>query len=166
MEKVIAENTEYLYFSEADGYPSEKLLDSNVVGIPSNHVREHVLAGQFSDMRLALIRFPLQGELFTYFLHWDTNVDLLKLDQKVLASSYTDRDFEDSIKTQLLMARCSQCNWEGYALVVPPGDPYIGAPGLDQKKVARRYARHGFKNCPNCGAKFTQDVVKIFPSTV
>jgi hypothetical protein len=115
-----------------------------------------------SDIRVVLSKLLQSDVLYLYFLHWDDESDLGKLDEKVVSGTFTDKDFENAVKTQLTETRCFNCNWEGYTLVMPPAEPYIGAPGLEQKKLALRTARQGFKTCPNCGASLRQDVVKIF----
>jgi len=162
MKQIEAEGTTYIYFGKEEALQDARILASDVMGIPDQTIWNSILKTDMSDMRIILSRLLQADRLYFYFLHWDDGSDLEILDTKVATNTFTDEDFIFSVKTQFKRTKCFNCNWEGYTLVMPPAEPYIGAPGLEPKKLSLRYERKGFKTCPNCGANLTQDVVKIF----
>ncbi len=161
MKQIQAEGTSYIYFTKAEGIPEASVMSCKVEGIADLEALESLLKSNMDDMRFVLSKLLRPDILYFYVLHWDDDTDLNKLDERVLENSFTDEDFTNSVKTQLGRTKCFNCNWVGYTLVMRPAESYIGAPGLEQNKLALRYARHGFKNCPNCGGSLRQDVVKI-----
>lgn len=162
MKEIQAEGTTYFYLTKKEGLPSSGTLDVAPMSIPNQMIWDAVLKTSMDDMRVILSSVLHPIPLYLYFLHWDDKSNLDVLDEKVLNGTFSDTDFVNSVKTQLTTTKCFKCGWQGHTLVMPPAEPYIGAPGLESKKVALRYERKGFKTCPNCGASLTQDVVKIF----
>lgn len=162
MNEIQAEGTTYLYFTKKEGLPSSSILGATVIGIPDQMIWDTLLKTSMNDMRVVLSKLLEPNTLYLYFLHWDDSANLDILDEQVLNGTFSDADFVNSVKTQLTRTKCLNCDWQGDTLVMPPAEPYIGSPGLERKKLSVRYERHGFKTCPNCGAKLRQDVVKIF----
>src|SRR5690606_36447476 len=88
---------------------------------------------------------------------WSGGPDLEALDRRVLEGTYTDADFAGSVKTVYQETICSQCGAGWQTLVMSGGDPYPGAPGLDQRTLEMGK----FLLCPACRASLRQAVVKI-----
>lgn len=164
MIEIQAESTSYIYIAEKDGLPPETFIDFTVQKVPTQSLWTSVLSKDMNDFRFVLIRGFVKNrkDMWVYYLHWHDNIDLVALDEKVLRGTYTDEDFIDAVKTDLQTTICPLCNWAGLTLVMPIGDPYIGAPGLEMQKLKRRLSAGGFRKCPNCGADLKQGVVKIF----
>ena len=172
MREIEPEHTPYIYFTESDGVPG-----TGVISYQSGGRLQHLQMGGYveslsvmeaylrncSDVRLVLIpSFVRPGTADVHYLFWDDGTDLKALDDKVELNTYTDADFENSIKTRYQRTWCGSCGSEWDTLVVDPADPYLGAPGLLQEKVGRQYAAGRPLNCPNCRASLRQFVVKIF----
>jgi hypothetical protein len=155
MREVSAEGTRFYYFGQAED-PGVGVGLELQVEPPASAVMEKIAKSE--DVRPALfvsMLNPNRGHI--YFLHWCNGQDLDDLDQRVEKGEYSDADFSQSIKTVYQDTWCDKCNRSWPTLVVPPGDPYPGAPGLMERKIASR----NFARCP-CGAPFRQMVVKIF----
>lgn len=164
MKEIQAEGTRYMYFTENEEFPTEVALGLKIDNSLAHLFWENVIHKNMEDIRLVLIRGfnKPEEEARVCFLHWNDKSDLALLDEKVRENVYTDADFRSSIKTELRKTICFVCNWSGDTLVVPTGDPYIGAPGLEESKLKLRVATGGFKKCPSCGSDLRQGVVKIF----
>jgi ribosomal protein S27AE len=94
-----------------------------------------------------------------YWLYWGGDVDLSALDKRVREGIYTDHDFEGAVKTQYSLTVCPVCGSQWDTLIIPPGDPYLGAPGLYEKKVEEWVRK--IRGCPACGARLRQLVVQV-----
>jgi hypothetical protein len=114
---------------------------------------------EMDDVRLVLIRSLFRtDQADVYYLHWDDGRNLHGLDQRVEDGAHTDGDFIHSAKTVYSKTRCPACQLRWDTLIMPPGDPYLGAPGLLYAKIRG----HRLERCANCGASLRQLVVKIF----
>ena len=160
MNKVQAEGTAYIYFDRADEVPRATAMGLRVEGLDPFMVEQ---LPNSTDVRLALVRSFFRPEAAdVYYLYWDDGSDLDALDAKVERGAYTDDDFRNSVKTLYQRTVCANCQSQWDTLIIPPGDPYPGAPRLLQEKIRVRAARGSFKACPRCGARLRQMVVKIF----
>lgn len=74
--------------------------------------------------------------------------------------TYTDADFEHSVKTNYVRYLCPQCGNYTDTLVIDHGDPYPGAPELLRQKYL---SHHKAQGCPHCGETFRLTVIKIIP---
>jgi hypothetical protein len=166
---IVAEKLEFVYFAPNDLIPTSTLNEKRVAASPQWFSRlEQLKMSEMKDTRLIAITYPLSREVYYIrFLHWDISIDLSKLDNRVTDNTYTDDDFVDSLITTFGKTKCFNCQWEGFTLAFLYIDAY-GALGLDFEvnKVRVRDQRDSFKNCPNCGQKFTQLVVKIFDASI
>jgi hypothetical protein len=164
VKKIIAENLECIYFTKADGLPSEQSFDRPVWGLPDPQLWENVLSKSMHDMRWVLINLlPHSPDtpLGLYLMHWDVPVDLENLDLKVENNTYSDEDFDKAILTQWTTVFCDKRDWSGLSLHAPSDAPYKS--DVYARKVKERYARDGFiKYCPSCGTKFRISIAKIF----
>lgn len=160
MKEIQAEGTRYIYFTRTDGIPAATVMGLDVKGIDP-FMRQHLAESE--DVRLVLIPSPLWPDAaYVYYLHWDDGRDLVALDHKVEEGTYTDEDFRHAAKTLYQKTVCDDCHEDWDTLVMPTGDPYLGAPGLEDVKI-REHAV--ISRCPNCGAFFRQLVVKIFEAS-
>ncbi len=164
MKQIQAEGTSYIYYARQDDLPEAPVFGLETIRkIPERTLWNELLLPAMDDFRLALISFHQPDtEAWVYYLHWNDGSQLDLLDKKVEDDSYTDEDFKHAVKTELQTTMCFACGWSGRTLVMPTGDPYLGAPGLDDVKLKLRVATMGFKRCPTCGANLRQGVVKIF----
>jgi len=160
MHKTQAEGTAFWYLT-GNGDPSEMTSTGLSVHAPDPGIVARVR--QAPDVRLVVFERMLkrtQGDV--YYLHWNNGQDLVALDQRVIAGTYTDADFAASVKTTYQVTRCDACGSEWQTLVIPPGDPYPGAPGLLQRKIVASK----IELCPACRGVLRQAVVKILgPAT-
>jgi len=164
MKKITADKLEFIYFTKADGLPSQQLFDQPIWDIPQPKLWQDVLSKSLDDMRCILVnRFPSLPDtrLFLYFLHWDVPVDLEHLDFKVENDAYSDEDFDKSILARFDGVVCDTKDWMGYALYWQPDIGYTV--DVYYQKAYECFRRDGFiKICPVCGTKFRIGVLKIF----
>ena len=166
MKEIYPEGTKFIYLTKTDELPAKgtEMLGLKIEGVPPYEHWERVKSNGLTDIRLAVMAFPIaphQG--YVYCLHWDDNTDLDLLDHRVTLNQYNDEDFMNSVKSQIQITKCFECGWEGLTLVMPTGDPYPNSPKLAKTKEERRYRRGGFIfTCPTCNTSLRQGVVKIF----
>lgn len=156
MKEIEAEHTEYTYFGRTDEIPNVLANGLKVRNIDS-FMLDVLRSSQ--DTRLVVIKNffePKIGDI--YYLYWDDRSNLDELDSKVENNRYADQDFTNSVKTVFQWTECLDCRQRWPTLVIPPGDPYRGAPGLLEQKIKRAK----FKQCPNCNAALRQMVVKLW----
>jgi hypothetical protein len=153
---VTTEGTTFFYLT---GFDDESSIDSSGLFVTIQDRAAFSRVRQLCDVRAAVFESMLRrGRGNVYYLYWRDNRDLSELDQRVGTSSYTDEDFVTSVKTIYQNTLCDRCRASWNTLVIPPGDPYPGAPGLLEKKISSSK----FVPCPRCGASLRQMVVKIF----
>ena len=117
-----------------------------------------VILGHGTDTRLAVFASMLPGNPGRFYvLYWPDGTDLVALDQRVAAGTSEDADFAGAVRTVYQETLCGSCGSTWPTLVIPPGDPYPGAPGLLDRKIAAAQ----LQTCPRCGASLRQLVVKI-----
>jgi len=154
MYRVQAEATSFHYLDAASDPATVAASGLEVSWDPALVVRLQ----RYADIRVVVFERMLQrkrGDV--YYLFWGDGTDLDALDKRILAGTYTDEDFSQSARTVYQVTECSQCRSRWETLVVQPGDPYPGAPGLLQRKISGMR----FALCPTCGAVFRQMVAKI-----
>jgi len=158
MKEIEVEHTHYIYLSGVDNILETRKLELDIVGFEPSMSKQIM---DNSDIRMVIIKGFETKVGYVYYLHWDDESDLRSLDDKVEKGVFTNIDFKYAIKTLYDIVKCiNNHTWE--VLVVPSGDPYLGNPGLMEKKIADRGNRNGFKMCPLCKASLRQMVVKIF----
>jgi len=164
MKKIIAEKFEFIYFTKADGLPSQELFDRPIWNLAGLEIWQDVLSKSMDDMRCILLNFwslSPDPSLRFYLLHWDVPVDLEHLDFKVENDTYSDEDFDQSIGARFDGVICDKNDWMGYALYWQPDAGYKS--DVYYRKVYERFMRGGFtKNCPVCDTKLDLKIVKIF----
>jgi hypothetical protein len=159
MREIEPEGTSYIYFSKTDDLPAERVMGMMVSPI-GPFMRRQLQLRASTDFRLVLVRSPFRADdAWVYYLHWDDGTDLDAIDIAVKEGRYTDNDFRHAAKTEYQKTRCDGCHRAWDSLVMPTGDPYLGAPGLDDIKLREHVV---IQRCPNCGTSFRQLVVKIF----
>jgi hypothetical protein len=158
MKRILPQNVEYLYFNPEDDIAQASSLDDCEPMWSSPFMRERW--NRFPDVRLVGAVLPWSKIMPMYWLYWDDGSDLCALDARVESGTYTDADFESSVKTQYSKTICDSCKREWDTLIMPPGDPYLGAEGLLEQKLQMWGPK--FKKCPACGASLRQMVVKFF----
>jgi hypothetical protein len=150
--EVRAEGTRFYY---ADG-ESVEMTPPLPTQMPDPGVVRDVLATQ--AVRFAIFQSILRvGQGDAYFLYWREPPDLDAVDERVRAGAYTDEDFSSSVRTQFQITLCTSCKRRWKTLVIVPGDPYPGAPGL----VQRKFQRARIELCPGCRSVFRQSVVLV-----
>jgi len=160
MRVVKEEGAEFIYFRRVDDLPGA-FIEGLRVEAPDPFMRERLPTSM--NTRLIWVKsFFRPDSADRYYLYWDDRSDLDALDIKVEEDLYTDDDFENSVKTLYQRTLCTNCYRTWDTLIIPPGDPYLGAPGLLEAKINAIAARNGFKTCPHCDARLRQMVVKIF----
>lgn len=156
MKEVETEHTEYIYFGRTDEVPKVLANGLKVRGIDAFMLN---ILPSSQDTRLVVIKNFFEPQIGNvYYLYWDDHSNLDALDLKVENNRCTDQDFTNSVKTVFQWTECSNCHQRWPTLVIPPGDPYRGAPGLLEQKIKRAK----FKQCPNCNASLRQMVVKLW----
>jgi hypothetical protein len=93
-------------------------------------------------------------------LFWNKEVDLNKLDEKVINNAHTDADFENSIITRIQKTYCRNCNNSYLTLIIDADLCYLFSPNYykEKKKSFKIYV------CPNCRNSLRQEVVKFLGS--
>lgn len=156
MKEITAEHVTSLYVPRVEGAPEPGEVGRPIEGL-GPFMRDRL--NDADDFRLVLIpSVPHFDVLHAYFLHWDDGRNLDDLDQKVEQNTYTDQDFLHSAKARHERTRCTHCGHVWNTLVMPTGDPYLGAPRLEQLKIKQ----HRIVRCPHCGSSLRQLVVKVF----
>jgi len=113
--------------------------------------------------RLPNVRFVLiptvlkKGTVYASYLHWETADETAEIDKVVDEDRYTDADFEKSVRAVYSCHICFGCQRRWHALIMDPGELYLPARGLSEKKLTSRKP----KQCPACGAPPRQFVVMI-----
>ncbi|QIP15951.1 hypothetical protein G8759_26615 [Spirosoma aureum] len=154
MKKIKAENVDYGYLLSRDEIPIE--FEGDVVEDYFLDRRELITALRSGpDTRIVLTRLS-KGFWVVDILFWDDSTDLLQLDAGVLAGTYSDAQFVNSIHVYPVNTICFNCNHIWESLAISRGD-YVGAPGLLLKKKTQRH----LLRCPICGNSFSIAVVKI-----
>jgi hypothetical protein len=159
MYEIVAEGMPLLYFTKSDELPASVVNGKVVRGLRDElrtFIHDAIQAN--SDFRLVLIAGDLKPDnLDVYYLHWDDNSDLDSLDDRVIKGLHTDEDFANSITTIYQRTLCTNCDWIGDTLVVPPvGSTTIMSRLHDVKAPKRKNMR-----CPTCNTYLRQFVVKI-----
>ena len=156
MREIHVEGTKFYYFLADDGISE---IEATGLSVTTPDTAVVSAAREAVDVRLAVFRRILQpGRGDVYFLFWNNEQNLTIVDQRVAAGSATDDDFTASVKTTHQLTVCERCRSWWSTLIIPPGDPYPGAPGLMERKIAASR----ILLCPKCGSSFRQMVVKIF----
>ena len=103
-----------------------------------------------------------------YCLVWtNEQIDLNVLDQKVMDNCFSDEDFYDSIRTQIIQLICFNCRNEYITLVADRADIYIavdenGKPDQFQSNLLKKkFSNLKSELCPNCNHPFTMPAIKI-----
>ena len=157
MKRINAEGTTFFYFLPDDNLRQREFpLQADP---PRSDVTQRAISNGARLVLSPSFLSPRRGHF--YFLYWPMKPDLVSLDTRVTDGSYSDADFASSSRAVYQDTWCDTCGEIWPTLVIPPGEPYPGAPNLLAKKVAS--AR--FEGCPKCGAPFRQMVVKIFEGT-
>ena len=156
MRQVQAEGTRFLYLTKGEDINS---LNESELTLSGSLPEETAAVLESNDVRLTVFERMLRRKQGgPYFLLWQDGRDLNEVDARVTEGSYTDADFAAALRTTYQETTCDDCGTASKSLVIPPGDPYPGAPGLQERKIASaRFAR-----CPRCRAAFRQMVVKTF----
>ena len=157
--KVQAENVVFYYDLNCDyrKLPKDKI-------VPTTDALDFIGKDKLlTACRPVLTEHYIKGKFFLDYLFWFKEMDMKQVDRKVQNGSYSDSDFETSIKTQYVdKLRCANCNSSFKALTVDPVLIYPGNFELgDKKLIALRNTGHE-SNCPNCHHPFTARVVHIF----
>lgn len=157
MKKIKAENTTFIYLFSTDRLSDAINAELNIdVKDIDTEITRKLARG--IDTRVILVENIFKSRNYNvYYLYWDDETKLDLLDIKVANDSFTDRDFKYSVKTQYQKTNCFNCHLVWDTLIMPPGDPYLGSPGLMEKKVRDKK----LLKCPNCKSSFRQLVVKI-----
>ncbi len=150
----MVEKTKYIYLSKDEIVPER--FEIFIVKNKSNFTDEILKHKQ--DIRPVLIKSILSDSFSVYYLFWNDGTNLDELDVAVENDTFEDYQFENAVKTNHQKTTCFECFSIWNTLVIPPGDPYLGNPGLDRKK----YLLSTILPCPNCRASLRQSVVKIF----
>jgi hypothetical protein len=154
--KITAEEAKLIYFARTDPPELETLLGLNVALVPP---RMEEWLKDATDFRLVLQKgFPVGNRVLVYYLHWDDGLDLDALDEQVQHHMFEEQAFSRSIRTIFQHTTCDGCGKTWPTLVAPTGDPYDGAPDLQNRKICEHMFIRG---CPSCGAAFRQLVAKI-----
>lgn len=160
MYTVKAEGTKMFYLLGSEESSDLMSLDLSV-SMPEPDALRRIR--QSLDVRLVVFESMLRrGRGNVYYMYWKNGKNLDDLDQRVASETYREEDFVDSVKTVFQESRCDRCGSRWRTLVIPPGDPYPGAPGLIERKIAMSK----FVACPNCEASFRQMVVKVLGPVV
>lgn len=157
--RVQAEKVNLIYFTADDELPTNSHEGYNIINLPDEMIWKNIISRDNRDTRLVL--FPTFA--LSYFLHWETCVDLAELDNKVSNNAYSDTDFEDSVLSEAGITACFKCGWQSLTLFVPRDAVYPQAAGLLDAKLKRRLQRNTLiYRCPQCDTELSRFVVKVF----
>jgi hypothetical protein len=152
---VQSEGTRFCYLPAAEDLATIRLGEL-AVEMPDPELAARIR--RCPDVRMVVFENMLKrGHGLVYYLFWSGSPDLEALDRRVLAGTYTDADFAGSVRTVYQETFCSECGARWQTLIMRPGDPYPGAPGLEQRKLEMSK----FSLCPACRSILRQAVVKI-----
>jgi hypothetical protein len=110
------------------------------------------------DIRMAFFPSYRKGRYWLYYLFWSHPIDLLKLDDDVIAGIVPEALFVETVRTHYQHTLCSTCHNTFHTLVIPGGDPYVDNLSLMDRKIAQSC----ILSCPICHNSLRQLVVKIF----
>jgi hypothetical protein len=172
MKRITVEGADYLYITRAEGLPAYVVENLWVEGPFYQSCWEDVLAKGMDDLRLVLVR-PATHALrlsadnyYLYCLHWDDGNDLDALDERVLAGTHTDADFEHALLTRFARTTCLRgCGESFYTLTLEMESlSPIHAASVERKSEARiRRNRASIRHtCPRCGSGWMTGVVRFF----
>lgn len=157
---ILTEHVEFIYSNEFDeSFQDEQYLISN------NAVEFVEIEELKSICRISLTNNKRPtNRIYVEYLYWFDNTSLVELDLKVEIGTFSDTDFENSIKTYFIKNLfCRHCKsvFKG-GLAIEPGFFYIGQWQLAKEKLIRLRENNRVKKCPNCSATLTATVVHIF----
>lgn len=164
MKRLKTEGLEFIYLSAQDRLTfDEQTAEAHLLRATWDQIE----ATGLHDIRPILINYPVSPhKQHIRFLHWNDQRDLLELDVRVDKDLYTDEDFRLAVVSEFGRTRCSNCDWEGYMLVLFTADVYAHLPLLEKQKIEQRNNSTGFEKCPACGSNFRQMVVKVFSTSM
>lgn len=155
MKAIKAEGTQFIYFTQVDGYPKETEIHASVQG-RHTFMKEKIEEGP-RDIRAVLTKWIHPEVAFLQYLYWSDNTDLKLLDVAVEQGTFDEASFLHSVKTLYQVTICMSCMSKWHSLVIDTV-AYFDVPGLAQKKVSEAK----ILLCPKCGAMLRQLVVKIW----
>lgn len=156
MKRIKAENVDYVYLLPGDEIPS-KVDEEPVLQNYLSQPEIFISLQSGLDTRIAVSKFT-KGKWSIDILFWNDSTDLVQLDADVLAGTYSDTQFINSVRVYPTNVTCFNCNHVWESLCIPGGEAYIGAPELGPKK----FLLSRLKSCPNCDRSLRISVVKIF----
>ena len=156
IKQVQAEGTSYLYVTDP--------LSDDLKGYHTKYsfnVFEIYNIGNIDNIRMILEPIKNDGkDYFIFYLYWFVSKDLSELDKKVIDNSYTNHDFENSVKCEYHSGVfCEGCESSWDAFVIDTGNPYIGNKELKQKKLNSVFSRKANLACPKCNTPFRNSLV-------
>lgn len=159
MTKLIkAENTEFTYWDNFE-------YDINDNILVSHDVKKYVSSTELLNIcRPIFTKYYKKGVLMLDYLFWIDNIDINYIDFKVKNNTFSDIDFERSIKTYFLHnLLCFNCGkrYKG-ALCVDPVLIYPNNFELREKKLKMIRQENKIIKCHECGNDFTSTVLHIF----
>jgi hypothetical protein len=157
--RIITEEIEFYYSNEFN----ENFQDNKFL-ISTNAAQFIEVEKLKSVCRISLTKDLKREKIWVDYLFWFDETNLEELDQNVLNDSFTDENFENSIKTYFVEKLiCFNCKTVHFgSLAIDRGSSYFGKLGLTQQKLTRLLSTNKIKVCPNCSNKFTMPVVHIF----
>lgn len=166
MTKIIVNGMKFEYITAEANIDSLNFNRNHVLG---QFVPETILYELATSMDTRLVLFPnyflqtRKGKYiwdYPYILFWNKSINLIELDNKVVNSTYSDFDFEDSILTRTQRTICKDCQKKYLTLIVDYNDFFVENPSF----VKEKFKKFKVFTCPNCRNSLRQDVVKFLES--
>lgn len=166
MRKIQLAEIPFVYLTLADGFPPTRIENMPVHNhITQNKWRE-AIEPNLSDIRAAIWipqQDPISIKLPMYFFHWDENIDLVDLDNRVTQNVHSVDDFDNVLLTTATVVTClKNFDWAADVLI-----PEILYPDNAMKQIFEtRFFERSHKErfitvCPECGEQLNQTIVKI-----
>ena len=161
----LGENT-FAYFTKTDGLPPA-IIEGTPVGHPIKPERwSQIIENNWSNIRAVIWvppRMPALAPIPMYFLHWDIDIDLDALDEKVMQGMCSSDDFAHAILTTATAVAClNNYDWGADVLIPEHIFPDHSLKAIfDPRFFVRSESGQFIRNCPKCGEKLNKWIVKI-----
>jgi hypothetical protein len=166
MNKIKLGESTFTYFTKTDGLPPT-IIEDTPVGNPIKLEQwREIIENNLSDIRVVVWMPPRKPALVPipmYFLHWDNDIDLDALDEKVMQGTYSSDDFVHAILTTATAVAClKNYDWGADVLVPEHIFPDHSLKAVfDPHFFVRSEKGHFIRNCPKCGENLNRWIVKI-----
>jgi hypothetical protein len=156
---IIAEQVDFIYSNEFEEFfPIEEYTHGALDALL------FITIGELKAVCRIMVDNKFRSKKFIDYLCWFDGTNMSEIDGKVETDTFSDKDFENSIKTCFIKNLiCFHCKsvFKG-ALVVEGGIQYLSLPELGWQKKMRLGQEKKSKRCPKCSGGLTVTALHIF----